>query len=76
LGFDGVDAGGLDESWRQQPGTPAITETQASAAVAKLADDTVDGASKARYEISFTYHLELSCFYRMTKCTFGKRICE
>jgi predicted dinucleotide-binding enzyme len=23
LGFDPVDAGGLDESWRQQPGTPA-----------------------------------------------------
>lgn len=22
LGFDGVDAGNLDESWRQQPGTP------------------------------------------------------
>jgi predicted dinucleotide-binding enzyme len=22
LGFDGVDAGPLDESWRQQPGTP------------------------------------------------------
>ena len=22
LGFDGVEAGGLDESWRQQPGTP------------------------------------------------------
>jgi predicted dinucleotide-binding enzyme len=22
LGFDGVDAGGLHESWRQQPGTP------------------------------------------------------
>jgi predicted dinucleotide-binding enzyme len=22
LGFDGVDGGGLDESWRQQPGTP------------------------------------------------------
>jgi predicted dinucleotide-binding enzyme len=22
LGFDGVDAGTLDESWRQQPGTP------------------------------------------------------
>lgn len=22
LGFDGVDAGGLDGSWRQQPGTP------------------------------------------------------
>ena len=23
LGFDGVDDGGLDNSWRQQPGTPA-----------------------------------------------------
>jgi predicted dinucleotide-binding enzyme len=22
LGFDVVDAGGLDESWRQQPGSP------------------------------------------------------
>jgi 8-hydroxy-5-deazaflavin:NADPH oxidoreductase len=25
LGFDGVDAGSLDESWRQQPGTPVYT---------------------------------------------------
>jgi len=25
LGFDGVDAGGLDQSWRQQPGTPVYT---------------------------------------------------
>src|SRR5262249_42868921 len=25
LGFDGVDAGGLDGSWRQQPGTPVYT---------------------------------------------------
>lgn len=24
LGFDGVDAGSLDESWRQQPGTPVF----------------------------------------------------
>jgi hypothetical protein len=23
LGFDAIDAGSLDESWRQQPGTPA-----------------------------------------------------
>jgi predicted dinucleotide-binding enzyme len=22
LGFDAVDAGGLDDSWQQQPGTP------------------------------------------------------
>jgi predicted dinucleotide-binding enzyme len=26
LGFDPVDAGGLQESWRQQPGTPAYTK--------------------------------------------------
>lgn len=26
LGFDGVDAGTLDESWRQQPGTPAYAK--------------------------------------------------
>jgi predicted dinucleotide-binding enzyme len=26
LGFDGVDAGALDESWRQQPGTPVYTK--------------------------------------------------
>ncbi|MGH7527384.1 MAG: NADPH-dependent F420 reductase [Gemmatimonadales bacterium] len=25
LGFDGVDGGGLDESWRQQPATPVYT---------------------------------------------------
>src|SRR6266487_4321607 len=25
LGFDAVDAGGLDDSWRQQPGTPVYT---------------------------------------------------
>lgn len=25
LGFDAVDAGGLDESWKQQPGTPVYT---------------------------------------------------
>ncbi|UIR22666.1 NAD(P)-binding domain-containing protein [Streptomyces spinosirectus] len=25
LGFDGIDAGGLDDSWRQQPGTPVYT---------------------------------------------------
>jgi hypothetical protein len=26
LGFDAVDGGGLDESWRQQPGTPVYTK--------------------------------------------------
>jgi predicted dinucleotide-binding enzyme len=26
IGFDAVDAGGLDDSWRQQPGTPVYTK--------------------------------------------------
>jgi hypothetical protein len=26
LGFEGVDAGGLDESWRPQPGSPVYTK--------------------------------------------------
>ncbi len=26
LGFDGVDTGGLDESWRQQPGSPVYAQ--------------------------------------------------
>jgi 8-hydroxy-5-deazaflavin:NADPH oxidoreductase len=33
LGFDGVDAGGLDDSWRQQPGTPVYTKDLDSAGV-------------------------------------------
>jgi predicted dinucleotide-binding enzyme len=31
LGFDGVDAGGLDDSWRQQPGTPVYGKDYDSA---------------------------------------------
>ena len=26
IGFDAIDAGGLDDSWRQQPGTPVYTK--------------------------------------------------
>lgn len=33
IGFDGVDAGTLDESWRQQPGTPAYTTDRDAAGV-------------------------------------------
>jgi predicted dinucleotide-binding enzyme len=39
LGFDGVDAGGLDESWRQQPGTPVYA-----------ADFDADGVRRALAE--------------------------
>jgi predicted dinucleotide-binding enzyme len=41
LGFDGVDAGGLDESWRQQPGTPVYTK-----------DYDADGVRRALSEAS------------------------
>ncbi len=41
LGFDTVDAGGLDESWRQQPGTPVYGLR-----------DGVDGVVKALAEAS------------------------
>jgi predicted dinucleotide-binding enzyme len=33
LGFDGVDDGGLDDSWRQQPGTPVYDKRLDSASV-------------------------------------------
>ena len=33
LGFDGVDDGGLDDSWRQQPGTPVYDKNLESAGV-------------------------------------------
>ena len=36
LGFDGVDAGSLEESWRQQPGTP-VYGTDLDAAGVRLA---------------------------------------
>lgn len=39
LGFDPVDAGGLDDSWRQQPATPVYT-----------ANHTADGVRKALAE--------------------------
>ena len=33
LGFDGVDAGSLDDSWRQQPGTPVYGKNSDSSGV-------------------------------------------
>lgn len=39
LGFDGVDAGGLEESWRQQPGTPVYcTDLDAAGVRGALAE--------------------------------------
>jgi hypothetical protein len=43
LGFDGLDAGPLAESWRQQPGTPVYTtDLPLGAARQALADATPD----------------------------------
>jgi predicted dinucleotide-binding enzyme len=41
LGFDGVDAGGLDESWRQQPDTPVYaTDLDANGVKRALAEES------------------------------------
>ncbi|MEU8269281.1 NAD(P)-binding domain-containing protein [Sphaerisporangium sp. NPDC049002] len=36
LGFDTVDAGGIDESWRQQPGTPVYGQSVEADAIRDL----------------------------------------
>ncbi|BCB88225.1 NADPH-dependent F420 reductase [Phytohabitans suffuscus] len=41
LGFDPIDAGGLDDSWRQQPGSPVYTTDRDAAGVR-------DGLASAR----------------------------
>jgi predicted dinucleotide-binding enzyme len=38
LGFDGVDAGGLDESWRLQPGTPVYGASAGADEIRRLLD--------------------------------------
>ena len=51
LGFDPVDAGGIEESWRQQPGTPCYTTDnnaeQLKAALAAAVRDRVPEYRKA-----------------------------
>jgi predicted dinucleotide-binding enzyme len=45
LGFDGLDAGTLDESWRQQPGTPVYgTDLDAAGVRRALAEATPERA--------------------------------
>jgi hypothetical protein len=48
LGFDGIDAGSLDESWRQQPGTPVY-----------CTDLDVDGVRRALSQANRTRSPEL-----------------
>jgi predicted dinucleotide-binding enzyme len=59
LGFDAVDAGGLDESWRQQPGTPCYTGDFSAAglkqALASAERDRVPEYRKAADEAARAY---------------------
>ncbi|MFH9613353.1 NADPH-dependent F420 reductase [Streptomyces pratensis] len=49
LGFDTVDAGGIDESWRQQPGTPVYGNRGDAGTIAKaLADATPERTAEWR----------------------------
>jgi 8-hydroxy-5-deazaflavin:NADPH oxidoreductase len=57
LGFDGVDAGGLDDSWRQQPATPVygtdldvagVKRALADASAERSAAFSAEGGSPAR----------------------------
>jgi 8-hydroxy-5-deazaflavin:NADPH oxidoreductase len=49
LGFDAVDAGGLEDSWRQQPGTPVYaTDRDANGVRRALADASPDRPSEFR----------------------------
>jgi hypothetical protein len=51
LGFDGVDAGTLDESWRQQPGTPVYgTDLDAAGVRRALADARPERLDEFRAE--------------------------
>ena len=47
LGFDGVDAGGLDDSWRQQPGTPVYGTDLDAAGVRKALAEARPGRTDA-----------------------------
>ena len=49
LGFDAVDAGGLDESWRQQPGSPVYAkDLDAEGARRALAEATPERSAEWR----------------------------
>lgn len=53
LGFDAIDAGGLDESWRQQPGTPIYAaDLDAKTARTALAEASPDHTTAWRARLS------------------------
>ncbi|MGX4586995.1 NADPH-dependent F420 reductase [Paenibacillus chitinolyticus] len=46
LGFDAVDAGGLNESWRQQPGTPSYREHDAQSLRQALSEASAERSAE------------------------------
>ncbi|HEY7878959.1 MAG TPA: NAD(P)-binding domain-containing protein [Gemmatimonadaceae bacterium] len=55
LGFDGIDAGSLDESWRQQPGTPVYaTDLNAAGVRRALSEARRERPSEFRAQRSGT----------------------
>jgi 8-hydroxy-5-deazaflavin:NADPH oxidoreductase len=56
LGFDPVDAGDLDNSWRQQPGTPAYCRDLAAAALRRALAEA-DRSRIAEYRAEREAHL-------------------
>ena len=53
IGFDPVDAGGLDESWRQQPATP-VHATDLDAELARRALAEASGLRKPEWRATRT----------------------
>ncbi|MET9802268.1 NAD(P)-binding domain-containing protein, partial [Streptomyces sp. NPDC006368] len=51
LGFDTVDASGIDESWRQQPGTPVYGLRAGTAEVTKALAEASPEVFAGRYEL-------------------------
>ncbi|WP_309137762.1 NADPH-dependent F420 reductase [Paenibacillus peoriae] len=73
IGFDAVDAGGLDESWRQQPGTPAycvdldvpsmhkaLSEATKERSRDFKAIDLSDEERKAAHEMQSAFHKNIN----------------
>jgi 8-hydroxy-5-deazaflavin:NADPH oxidoreductase len=52
LGFDGIDAGSLDESWRQQPGTPVYAKDFDAAGVRRALSEASRERKPAWYATS------------------------
>jgi len=68
LGFDGVDASGLDESWRQQPDTPVYaTDLDANGVRSALAKASEGAQTGVACHSSQPWHVRSSGFESVSK---------